>query len=98
MNNTVKLELVSWIDSRQSEGSWRYIEDVPTPSVVKCRTVGYIVNETPVAIMIAQSLGDHDSDNPQCAGIKQIPKCSIIGRYALLDSSSAIEETLNVNG
>lgn len=79
----MKLEMVSWVDSRQSEGSWRFVDDVPEPCVVKCRTVGWVVSETPLAIMIAQSLGDHDSEAPQCAGVKQIPKCSIIGRYQL---------------
>jgi hypothetical protein len=82
-----KLELVSWVDSRQSEGSWRFIEDVPEPCVVVCQTVGWVVRESDVAIMIAQSIGDCDSDSDeyQCAGIKQIPNCCITSREVLRD-------------
>jgi hypothetical protein len=82
----IKLELVSWVDSRQSDGSWRFIDDVPAPCVVKCLTVGWVVRESDAAIMIAQSLGDCDSDDYQCAGAKQIAQCCITGREVLRDN------------
>jgi hypothetical protein len=73
----LKLALVYWSDSAQASGAWRHMEDLPEPEAIDCASVGWIVKEDDEVLMIAQSMGDIGTDNTQCAGIKQIPKCCI---------------------
>lgn len=72
----MKAVKICWLDSRQPNPSWQYIEDIKGQSV-ECQTMGFIVHEDDKIIMIAQNLGD---DGEQASGVITIPKACITNR------------------
>ena len=75
----MRLVLIEWEDSRTADGGWRYIKDASGLGAVKCRTVGWILEQTPTALLLAQSVGDLDGDESQTMGrtaiaVRQITK------------------------
>lgn len=71
---TPPLVLVTWVDSRQTEGSWQFLSDLSPPAPVICRSVGWLVHDGPDCLIVAQSLGDVADDDIQTAGRKHIPR------------------------
>lgn len=75
----MRLVLVEWEDSRTADGGWRYIKDVCELKAVKCQTVGWLLEQTPTSLLIAQSVGDLSDDESQTMGrtaiaVRQITK------------------------
>jgi hypothetical protein len=72
-----RLVIVEWEDSRQPNGVWRWIDDLPAPAAVQRVSVGFLVCETEAALSIAANLGDTESDRLQCSGVMDIPKRAV---------------------
>jgi len=74
----MKLEIIEWIDSMGVNPLWTHISDMEN-HVCKCKSVGYIVQETNEFIVIAPNIADAEND-PQVCGHMVIPKCAILKR------------------
>lgn len=75
----MRLVLVEWEDSRTADGGWRYIKDACELKAVKCQTVGWLLEQTPTLLLIAQSVGDLSGEESQTMGrtaiaVRQITK------------------------
>lgn len=81
------LVLVEREDSQQPIPSWQWVEEYQMPTVVYCRSVGYMISKTKLAIALAPNLGGLDTENVQGGGIMRIPR-SAIRKISNLKTSS----------
>lgn len=75
--------LIKWQDSRQASPGWRLLEDLESPGICQCRSVGYVVHEDSEVVTLAQSVGDLDTDTAQASGVMTIPVRCITAREEL---------------
>jgi hypothetical protein len=78
---TYRLVVIDWVDSSSTGQAWRQIssfgEEARSP--LQCRTVGYIMAETKIAVTLAMNLAYEPGHAPHSAGNDMtIPKCSIL--------------------
>ena len=65
----MKLILIKWVDSVQPVPGWHFLDDAPENEITECQSVGWLVAENDVSVMIAQSVGDvGDDSRPRAAG------------------------------
>ena len=63
---------IKWIDSKAGKNEWEYIDDLePLPPVI-CRSVGFLIEDTPKYKTIV-----HTINTNQILGRITIPKCCI---------------------
>ncbi|MFA0813890.1 hypothetical protein [Microbulbifer epialgicus] len=77
INRFAKLVRVEWVDSAQPYPQWSHLEDLPSLEPVKCCTVGWLIAESEEVLMIAQSVGEVNTDNAQASGLMRIPRASV---------------------
>lgn len=70
MEKTVEIE---WEDSRAGPVGWEYRNELLPLLPVKCRTIGFLLEETDEYITIAQTVSE-----AQVFGRTTIPKCAIL--------------------
>ncbi len=76
--NKFKLVKIVWLDSSHPPG-WLYLRNLPKLAPCVCVSVGYLIQETPLAKVIAPHTGDMDDpDNAQVDGVMIIPKKAIV--------------------
>lgn len=73
-----RLVLIKWEDSSQPAPAWQFINDAPTLKIIKCLSVGWLIDSNKHVKMIAPNIGDIDNENAQASGFIQIPVRSII--------------------
>jgi len=76
-----KLVAIDWVDSSSTGMAWRQISDFgeETRSPLQCRTVGYIIAETKIAVTLVMNLAYGEGKPPHSAGNDMnIPRCSIL--------------------
>lgn len=73
-----RLVLVDWEDSGQPVPSWRYVTDMPRPTPIKCSSVGWLVQETKEAILLAPNVGEIGTDAEQACGVMVIPVSAVL--------------------
>lgn len=79
MNSLInKLVLVEWADSLQPISSWHMLDDLPKLEVANCSTVGWLVAEDDICLMLAQTVADLGTDTAQAIGLMRIPKICVI--------------------
>ena len=78
-----ELTLVEWLDSRQSDGGWRFVRSFEAVAPVKCVTVGWVVHDDGETLVLAQSFGDIGDEDMQVAGLKTIPCRAVTRRVAI---------------
>lgn len=67
-----KIVKIDWIDSCIGPAGWGEKEDYENVTIVKCTTVGFVVQETKEHITIANTVNED-----QLLGVVTIPKCCI---------------------
>lgn len=72
------LVLIEWEDSVQPASHWQYISELRSPSVVKCSSVGWLVQDTEDVKALAPNIGRVADDNVQASGIIQIPARCVV--------------------
>ena len=78
--------LVEWIDSAQPISAWMFLENKPSLEIIQCVSVGWVVGETDVVLMLAPNLGDIESGGSgQASGFIRIPKSAVTRRVALIE-------------
>jgi hypothetical protein len=75
-----KIVLIEWLDSYSVYEQWDFLKDLKEPEIIKCKSVGFIVNETNESILIMPHIS---GDNEAGKGGICIPKLSIIKRTQL---------------
>ena len=84
--------LVEWEDSAQALPMWQWLDNMEGPSVVRCRSVGWLVRKNERELRLAVSLGgDGDGDERQAAGIIAIPARSVLKVVTLINASSRVD-------
>lgn len=82
-----KMVLVEWEDSSQPRSSWVFISDLDEPQIIKCMSVGYLLDDGRDVKTLALSIGHYDDiDSRQVNGIMTIPTRCIIRIDNLLTS------------
>ena len=75
-----KIVLIEWVDSYSVYEQWDFLNDLKEPEIIKCKSVGFIVNETDESILIMPHIS---GDNEAGKGGICIPKIAIIKRTEL---------------
>lgn len=79
-----QIVLVEWEDSRQPRPAWLRLSDLPTPDIVRCQSVGWLVYDGDDVKMLAPNLGDiGDPENAQASGVIQIPARCVVSVLTL---------------
>ena len=74
MSKTVPLVFVVWDDSRQAS-HWQHVEDFKPQGVCFCKSVGWLVYESPELVAIAGSLAFGKGSEPEQYGaVIEIPR------------------------
>lgn len=82
------LVLVEWLDSAQPVPGWRFVDDAPELEVVRCVSVGWLLEKTERALMLAPNLGDFESGGAaQASGFIRIPMAAVTRTAALVEAS-----------
>ena len=66
------LVMVTWLDSRQTDGAWQWISQFEKMVPVEVVSVGWLIQDDDQLKVLAQSMAP-DGDNVQTAGRKAIP-------------------------
>ena len=82
--------LVEWEDSAQALPMWQWLDNMKGPSVVRCKSVGWLVRKNERELRLAVSLGG-DGDECQAAGIIAIPARSVLKVVTLINASSRLD-------
>ena len=80
------LVLVEWVDSARPVAEWRFLSDAPEPTVIECKSVGWVVRETESVLMLAPNIGDVGTESEQGCGFIRIPKASITRRASVKEA------------
>ena len=84
------LVIVHWLDSRQADGSWRYLSDLGKQHAVECATVGWLIQDDTETKVVAQTIGDlSDPENAQACGVKIIPARCVVSMKTLVEPETS---------
>lgn len=71
--------LIEWEDSAQAAPQWQWLADAVPPSILKCRSIGFLIRdnkkEKALAISVASANG---GDAEQASGIISIPTRCVV--------------------
>lgn len=68
-----RLVLVEWEDSGQPAPQWQWLSDVRVSAAIRCQTAGFLIQDDRTVKVIAQNVGDLESDARQVSGVIRIP-------------------------
>ena len=71
------LVVVTWLDSRQSSGGWKWLSELEERDPIECQSVGWLIQDGDDAKVLAQSMAP-DGDDMQYAGDKIIPSRAVL--------------------
>lgn len=70
--------IITWEDSRQSDGEWRFLSRLPDFSPVVCKTLGWLLKDGRDVKVVAQTIGDLDANDHQASGVMVIPTRAVL--------------------
>lgn len=73
----VRLVIVTWEDSRQTDGAWQWLSAYKPREPVTVQSVGWLIQDDEQSKVLAQSLAP-DDDDMQASGIKIIAARSVV--------------------
>jgi hypothetical protein len=85
-----RLVLIEWEDSGQPAPEWRWLDTVGVAEPIRCQTVGFLVRDDKEVKVVAQNMGDVDSDARQVSGLIRIPTRAVT-RITALAASKAVK-------
>ena len=95
-NECCKLVLVRWHDSRQADGSWRYLGDLGPQKPVECASVGWLVQDDAETPVVCQTIGDlDDPERSQACGVKIIPTRCVVSMEVLIEEKATSASTVS---
>jgi hypothetical protein len=71
---------IEWLDSRQPSSGWQFAEGFEPESVVRVRTLGFVLQENEEAVVVAQNAAYDGFRQPvtQISGVMTIPRCCVL--------------------
>lgn len=73
------LVLVEWEDSTQPMSGWHWLAGLGDLGVVKCRSVGWLVQDGEMVKVLAPNLGTYEGDSDcQASGVIRIPARAVV--------------------
>jgi hypothetical protein len=81
MTDLPRLVIIEWLDARLPSPKWTLLEDVLDPKPLKAKSVGWLVRDGDVKVLV-QTVGDVD-DHPQGTGMVHIPACMVTAVHDL---------------
>ena len=88
MKNGPEMVLIEWEDSSQAAPQWQWLADAVPPSILKCRSIGFLIRdnakEKALAISVASA---HGGDVEQTSGIISIPTRCVVSIKRIISSS-----------
>jgi len=87
-NKTPPLVLLEWVDSAQPIPNWTFLSDFDEFDIIKCTSVGWLINDGKNVKALAQNLGNTGNTNSsdQVSGVIRIPACCVTRRVNLKES------------
>lgn len=81
-----RLVMVTWLDSRQTNGAWQWLSEYVKTTPVEAVSVGWLIQDDDTVKVLAQSM-TLGSDDMQTAGRKVIPSCCVRKIETLVEQS-----------
>ncbi len=73
------------MDSRRSDGDWKWLSARKILKPVECVSVGWLIQDDAECKVLAQSMAP-DGDDVQTAGRKVIPTCCVVKVETLVEA------------
>lgn len=80
-----RLVMITWLDSRQTDGAWEWLSKYERLNPVEVVSVGWLIQDDDNVKVLAQSMAP-DGENMQTAGRKAIPTCCIRSIETLVEA------------
>lgn len=77
--------LIEWIDSAQAAPGWQWLNELETPPLIRCTSVGFLVRDNDEEKCVAVSMGGN-GDSRQVSGVISIPARSVLRMVRLTSS------------
>lgn len=88
MKNKPEMVLIEWEDSAQAAPQWQWLPDAVPPSILKCRSIGFLIRDNKKEKALAISIaGAQDGDADQASGIISIPTRCVTSIERITSSS-----------
>lgn len=87
-----RLVIITWLDSRQTEGSWQWLTNYEKMNPVEVVSVGWLIQDDDNVKVLAQSMAP-DGDNVQTSGRKAIPACCVKNIENLIERTKSAPRT-----
>lgn len=72
--------MVEWEDSAQPQPDWQWLKGYKAPSIIRCRSVGWLIHDDESVKALAPNISHPDDDGDvQASGIIRIPTRAVIG-------------------
>ena len=82
-----RLVLIEWEDSARPDPDWRWMSDFGKPSIMKCRSVGWLVHDGDDVKSLVPNRGQYqDEESDQACGLIRIPTRSVIRTVRLVEA------------
>ena len=79
MTKKCPLVMIEWEDSAQPMSAWTHLSDFPIQTVVRCASVGWLIQDTKSVKVIAPNMGAIDDEsNLQVSGVIRIPTRCVV--------------------
>lgn len=72
------LVMIEWVDSVQPSPQWVLLSEYEQRTALTCRSVGWLIQDTAKAKVIAANMAGDSVDNIQGCGLITIPTCAIL--------------------
>lgn len=80
-----RLVMITWLDSRQTDGAWQWLSQFEKLTPVEAVSVGWLIQDDDNVKVLAQSMAP-DGENMQTSGRKAIPSCCVVRIEALSET------------
>ncbi len=89
VKNKCPLVMLEWEDSARPSPAWVHVQDIEQrPSIILCRSVGWLLVDNESVKVLAPNMGHTDDlENLQASGLITIPTRSVVKVHELREPS-----------
>ena len=81
------LVMITWLDSRQTDGAWQWLSKFEKLTPVEVVSVGWLIQDDAQVKVLAQSMAPDGDNNMQTAGRKAVPTNCVVKIEPLIESA-----------
>jgi hypothetical protein len=75
----MRLVLIEWLDSHRNPNSWASLDEFPDPQPLICRSVGWLLHDTPECkVVVPHFAGEQGAAPEQGCGDMTIPTRAVL--------------------